>query len=595
MMTGSGGWPLTIIMTPEKAPFFAATYIPKTSKFGRVGLLELIPEIKNIWRTRRADVTDTAARISDALIRISAGGAGAELDGTVLETAYEQLRQRFDEANGGFGGAPKFPTPHNLFFLLRYWRRSGDNRALEMVEKTLEMMRRGGIYDHVGFGFHRYSTDNLWRVPHFEKMLYDQALLTMAYTEAYLATGKPVYRKTVDEIISYVLRDMTSQEGVFYSAEDADSEGEEGKFYVWAPEEIGEVLDGETADLFMRAYHVEPDGNFTDEAKGTKSESNILHLTHSLAEIADQASVPAGTLTAKIEAARRRLFAHRERRIHPDRDDKTLTNWNGLMIAALAKAGNALGRVAYTEAARCAADFILDRMSTTDGRLLHRYRDGEAAITGNLNDYAFLTWGLIELYEACHDARYLETALRLSRTMLVHFWDDEQGGLYFTPDDGESLLVRRKEVYDGAIPSGNSVAMFNLLRLGRMTGDPDLEECAAEIGRAFSASIREAPIGSTQLLVALDFAVGPSYEIVIAGDADGADTSIMLNALRSAFLPNKVVLLKPKGQEASVARIAPFTESHSAIGSKATAYVCQDHKCGLPTTDPDEMLRMLEG
>jgi uncharacterized protein YyaL (SSP411 family) len=595
MMTGSGGWPLTIIMTPSKVPFFATTYVPKTSRFGRIGMIELIPQIKNIWATRRDDVTETAAKITAALVEISSGTAGSELDRSVLETGYEQLAGRFDALRGGFGGAPKFPMPHNLLFLLRYWRRNGDTKALSMVETTLEMMRRGGIYDHVGFGFHRYSTDKDWLVPHFEKMLYDQALLAMAYTEAYQATHKSAYAETAQEIVTYVLRDMTSPEGGFYSAEDADSEGEEGRFYIWTADEISEILGEKAGDLIARVYNVKKHGNFRDEATGSSNGANILHLESSLAELAVQAGMTERDLVQQIDTARLKLFNHRRQRVHPHKDDKILTDWNGLMIAALAKSGAALDRTDFTYAARGAADFILERLLISDDRLLHRYRDGEAGIADTLNDYAFFIWGLIELYEACQDVRYLEAALRLTRSMMTHFWDDEHGGLYFTPDDGEDLLVRRKEVYDGALPSGNSVAMLNLLRLAAMTGQPDLAARASDIGKAFSAPVREVPIGNTQLLVALDFAVGLSYEVVIVGDPDGDDTKAMLKALRSTFLPNKVVLLKPEGAGTPITRLASFTGPHSTIDGKATAYVCRNQACELPTTDPGQMLNLMDG
>jgi uncharacterized protein YyaL (SSP411 family) len=592
MMTGSGGWPLTIMITPDKAPFFAATYIPKTSRFGRVGMLELIPRVKELWTARRSEVNDATRRIVGALEQISADTPGEDLEGPVLDKAYRQLAERFDVTYGGFGHEPKFPTPHNLLFLLRYWRRTGDEKALEMVEHTLQMIRRGGIYDHLGLGFHRYSTDERWLLPHFEKMLYDQALLVMAYTEAYQATGKATYAQTAREILSYVLRDMTSPEGGFYSAEDADSEGEEGKFYVWAEEEIRQVL-GDDADLVIQVYGVEQAGNFTEEATGRKPGTNVLHMKQALEDVAGRLGMPPPELEDRLTRARHRLFTHREQRIHPLKDDKLLTDWNGLMIAAMSKAAQALGRPEYTAAARRAADFMLARMRRSDGRLLHRYRDGDAGIPANLSDYAFLTWGLIELYEACFEVRYLEAALDLNRLMLDNFRDEAGGGFYLTPDDGEDLPVRRKEAYDGAIPSGNSVAMLNLLRLGRMTGDSELERHAADLGRAFSGGVSEMPLGHTQMLVAADFAMGPSYEVVIAGDPAAADTREMLKNLRKAFLPNKVVLLRPDEPEPAIAGVAEFTKGQRSIDGKATAYVCLNFNCELPTTDASRMLELL--
>jgi uncharacterized protein YyaL (SSP411 family) len=583
IMTGSGGWPLTIIMTPDKVPFFAATYIPKTSRFGRAGMLELIPRVKDLWMSKRPEVANTARRITEALEYISADKSGPELDRAVLAAAYRQLAERFDPTYGGFGSEPKFPTPHNLMFLLRHWQRTGDEHALGMVEHTLRMMRRGGMYDHLGLGFHRYSTDERWFLPHFEKMLYDQALLVMAYAETYQATGKEIYARIAREILAYVLRDMTSPEGGFYSAEDADSEGEEGKFYIWTEEEIRQIL-GDEAELVIRAYGVEPEGNFTDEATGSKPGGNVLYEKLGVAE---------QEIERRLASARHKLFIHREKRIHPLKDDKILTDWNGLMIAALSKTARALGRPEYAAAARRAADFILTQMRPSGGKLLHRYRDGDAGITANLNDYAFLIWGLIELYEASFEVKYLEAALELNRDMFKGFWDEASGGFFFTAGDGEALLVRRKEAYDGAIPSGNSVAMLNLLRLGRMTGNSELESRAAALSRAFAGTIGEMPLGHTQFLIGVDFAVGPSHEVVVAGDPSADDTRDMVKALGKAFLPNKVVLFRPDEPSPEITKVVGFTRHQTSVDGKATAYVCLDHDCELPTTDVTRMLEML--
>jgi hypothetical protein len=596
MMTGSGGWPLNIIMTPDKRPFFAATYIPREGRFGMIGMLELLPRIKEFWTTQRSEALSLSNRITTTLQRVSQDAPGEELDRPTLELAYEQLAKRFDERHAGFGGAPKFPTPHNLLFLLRYWKRSGNEKALEMVEKTLQAMRRGGIYDHLGFGFHRYSTDSQWLVPHFEKMLYDQAMLAMAYTEAYQATRKEDYGKTAREIFTYVLRDMTVPEGGFYSAEDADSEGEEGKFYLWTPEEIQRVLESEEVNLAAKVFNIEKDGNFGEGATGKRTSVNILHLRKSLGELASELNLSQRDLQKRLEAIRQKLFAYREKRVHPVKDDKILTDWNGLMIAAFAKGAQVFVEPRYAAAARRTADFILTDMRKPDGRLLHRYRDGQAGIAANLDDYAFLVWGLIELYEAIFDASYLEVALELNDGMLKHFWDDDVGGFYLTPDDGESLFVRKKEIYDGAIPSGNSVAMLNLLRLGRMTADFNLEEKAAKIGRAFSENVKQAPLAYSQLMVALDFGVGPSYEVVVAGDSQAADTKAMLKALMTQFAPNKIALLRPSEQESpDIIRLAEFTRYQSSIEGKATAYVCFNHSCEFPTTDITKMMGLLNG
>jgi uncharacterized protein YyaL (SSP411 family) len=594
VMTGSGGWPLSITITPDKKPFFAATYIPRESRFGLIGMTELIPHIRELWATRRGEALSLSNEIVTLLQQASRDIPGEKLDEATLERTYEQLAQRFDGQHAGFSSAPKFPTPHNLLFLLRYWKRSGNKAALDMVEKTLRAMRRGGIYDHVGFGFHRYSTDSQWLVPHFEKMLYDQAMLAMAYTEAYQATGKEDYGKTAKEIFTYVLRDMTAPEGGFCSAEDADSEGKEGKFYLWTQEEVRQVLGNEEADFVARVFNIEKDGNFAEQATGERSDVNILHLSKTLEELASDLNLSKQDLQEHLEMIRQKLFAYREKRVHPVKDDKILTDWNGLMIAALTKGAQAFGEPEYAEAACRAADFILENMRKPDGRLLHRYRDGQAGLEANLDDYAFLVWGLIELYEAIFDTKYLKVALELNSDMARYFWDEDAGGFYFTPDDGESLFVRKKEIYDGAIPSGNSVAMLNLLRLGRMTATSDLEEKAARIGSAFSGSVKKLPSAHTQLMVALDFGIGPCYEVVIAGKTQAKDTKAMVKALRTCFLPNKVVLLNPDERKSpEIAKLAEFTQNQSSIDGKATAYVCMNYNCKLPTTDIDKMLELL--
>ena len=593
MMIGRGGWPLNIIMTPDKVPFFAATYIPKESRWGQPGMLALIPTVLERWRTSRDELLGVADRLTAALQHMSQNAPGDELTESTLDLAFQQLSQRFDAQHGGFGTAPKFPTPHNLLFLLRYWKRTGNERALNMVERTLQAMRRGGVFDHVGFGFHRYSTDADWLLPHFEKMLYDQAMLAMAYTEAYQATANEAYRQTAEEIFAYVLRDMMAPEGGFYSAEDADSEGEEGKFYLWTQRGLREVLGEEEADFVAGVFGVEPAGNFADEATRERTGKNILHLREPLAELAFRLGLSEHELAERVEAARDKLFAHREGRVHPLKDDKVLTDWNGLMIAALAKGARAFNELRYTEAAERAANFILERMVRDDGRLLHRYRDGEAALPAYAADYAFLTWGLLELYEATFEVRYLERVLALNADLIEHFWDEEKGGFYSTSDDAEELLVRQKEIYDGAVPSANSVAMLNLLRLGRMSADPDLERKAARIDRAFSQGVRQAPAAHTQLLVAVDFARGPSYEVVIAGQSDAQDVRDMLRGLRTQFVPNKVVLFRPDGESPEIARVAEFTQYQPSIEGQATAYVCRNYNCEFPTTDTDTMLKLL--
>ncbi len=594
MLTGAGGWPLNIVMTPDKKPFFAGTYFPKETRLGRIGMLDLAARIKELWSTRRSDLLQSSNKIMAALQEAPNEGQGAAPGLETMKTAFEQLSQRFDENHGGFSNAPKFPAPHNMLFLLRYWKRTTDSTALAMVEKTLADMRLGGVYDHVGFGFHRYSTDPEWLVPHFEKMLYDQAMLAMVYSEAYQATGKKDYAGTVREILTYILRDMTDPGGGFYSAEDADSEGEEGKFYVWNQDEIRKALDKTEAELVMRVFNVRPDGNFREEATGKITGTNILHSGKPLGQIAADLNMKESELREHLETARRKLFHIREQRIHPHKDDKILTDWNGLMIAALAKAAQALDEPDYATAASNAADFILSNMRDRDGRLLHRFREGAAGLPAHVDDYAFFIWGLIELYEATFDVRWLRTALELNGDFVARFWDEKSGGFYFTAKDRRDLPVRKKEIYDGATPSGNSVATLNLLRLGRMTGATDPEGKAEEIGRRFSGDVGRLPSAFTMLLSAFEFSLGPSHEVVIAGRTRGEDTTLMLKHLRRGFFPNKVVLFRPEDQnDPEIAKIADFTKFQKMIRGKATAYVCRNYSCEFPTTDPNKMIELL--
>jgi len=593
MTTGSGGWPLTIIMTPDKRPFFAATYLPKTSRFGRPGMMELIPHIDRVWKTREQDVLKSAADVARALQNLEEVRTVKQLSQETMDEAFRDFSKRFDEVYGGFGTAPKFPSPHNLSFLLRYWKRTGAGEALEMVEKTLLEMRRGGIFDQIGYGFHRYSTDRQWLVPHFEKMLYDQALLALAYLEAYQATGKTCYGDVAREIFTYVLRDMQSREGGFYSAEDADSDGVEGKFYVWTEEELKEILPAKEAQFVIRAFHVQKQGNFAEEATGRTTGVNILYRGHATETRTSDFS--ATDVEEIPDSLRQKLFYAREKRVHPYKDDKILTDWNGLMIAALARGARVLEDDAYAAAALHASGFILETMRTAEGRLLHRYREGDVDITAHVDDYAFFIWGLLELYATTFDAEHLKTALDLSRDLLVHYWDPQGGGLFFTPDDGEDLIVRKKEIYDGAIPSGNAVAMHNFLRLAHLTGKMELAEKASGIMDAFSDHVEKVPAAHTQFLCSLDFALGPCLEVVFAGPSENDDLMKMFQAVNRRFIPNHVAVFRPSDRDSSaIDKISDFVESHMAIEERATAYVCENHACKAPVTDLDEWLGFLE-
>jgi uncharacterized protein YyaL (SSP411 family) len=593
MMTGSGGWPLTIIMTPDKRPFFAGTYFPKETRSGRIGMLDLIAQIKELWESDRKRALDISSRVVESLKR-EPRSKPHTLGEESLRFAYLQLSQSFDPRHGGFRTAPKFPTPHNLLYLLRYWKRKGVAKALSMVERTLRSIRMGGVYDQIGFGVHRYSTDAHWLVPHFEKMLYDQALTSMAYTETYQATGDPFYRRVSEEIIGYVLSEMTSPEGGFYSAEDADSEGEEGKFYLWTKDEISEILAPEELDAFNKVYNVSEEGNYQDEATKRKTGKNILHMKRPMAEYASESGITEESLRLMLEQSRTKLLETRGYRARPHLDDKVLTSWNGLMIAALAKAGRALGEPRYIEAASRTVDFILSALRTQEGRLLRRYRDGDASIPGFLEDYAFLVWGLLEMYEATYDEKYLELAVEYNEAMISLFWDETGGGFFSTAKDFEEVLVRGKEIYDGAIPSANSVALLNLIRIIKLTADIALEEKASALMDRFSEQVYASPVSHSFFMTAVDFANGPSYEVIVTGKQGAEDTEMMLRALGEGYLPNKVVLFVPVGEASGITEIAGYAKDHTSIEGKATAYVCVNFSCQLPVTNVSEMLKLLE-
>jgi uncharacterized protein len=595
MITGSGGWPLTIIMTQQKHPFFAATYIPKEASFGRTGLMDLIPRIKQLWQTRRSELLASAKQITET-IRQTTVVSGAELTVADLHQGYQELKAAYDPQWGGFGIAPKFPSPHNLLFLLRYWQRTQEQDALDMVKNTLNCLARGGIQDHIGHGFHRYATDRQWLVPHFEKMLYDQALLIMAFTEAYQATRDENYAHTARQTITYILRDMTHHGGGFYTAEDADSEGEEGKFYLWTMAEIKDTLSKDEASLFFDLFDIREAGNFHPDFGEETRGSNIPHLQRTLEEAGAAKKLSADIVRNTLEEVRQKLFIRREKRIHPFKDDTILTDWNGLMIGALAQAARILDTPAYLAPARQAADFIQKRMAGTDGSLLHSFRTGQASVNGNLDDYAFMIFGLIELYEATYDANYLKQALKLNEFMLAHFWDEGEGGFYFTPDNSRDVISRIKEFYDGAIPSGNSMAAFNLTRLAMITGDITIMKKAAAIWRAFSGSVRQSLPAHTYLLAALDLAAGPSYEIIVVGQTPDPAQSELLRALRSTYLPHQVTIFSSSNDTTGEKnQLAPFIQGMVCIEGKETAYICTNQACQAPLTDPEAMLEILTG
>ncbi|PSQ73035.1 MAG: thioredoxin domain-containing protein, partial [Bacteroidetes bacterium QH_6_64_77] len=444
MMRGQGGWPLTVLLTPDRKPFFAATYLPKEGRFQQTGLMDLLPRVQKLWQNDRDKLLEDAEEVTDLLRRSTEEQERGDAPGPqLLSEAARQLSRQFDRTHGGFGSAPKFPAPHNLLFLLRHWHRTGEERALDMVTETLDQMRLGGMFDQVGYGFHRYSTDQQWKLPHFEKMLYDQAMHVLAYTDAYQATGEERYERTAREVLTYVLRDLQAPDNGFYSAEDADSENEdgemkEGAFYVWSTDEIRELLDPDLAELVIDVYNMAPEGNYQEESTGERTGKNVLHLDRSLADEAERRDLDEDALRDRLETARTTLLEARSERPRPHLDDKVLTDWNGLMVAALATAARVFDDPDYEAAARRTAQFLLDTMRDAEGRLLHRYREGEAGIQATLDDYAFLTWGLLELYETTFESQWLRAAQEHLDASLDRFWDAEGGGFYMTPDDGEA-------------------------------------------------------------------------------------------------------------------------------------------------------------
>jgi uncharacterized protein YyaL (SSP411 family) len=584
MMTGSGGWPLNLVLTPEKKPFFAATYIPRTARMGLAGLTDILEKIAELWLTDRARLLQTGQEVEQALLRLDQGAAsGQPLSAAPLQKAFEQYRQTFDRQHAGFGQAPKFPTPHNLSLLLRIWQRTGEEQARAMALQTLQHLRLGGIFDQIGFGLHRYSVDARWLAPHFEKMLYDQALTVGACLDAWLATQDPFYAQTAREILAYVRRDLSHPDGGFYCGEDADSEGAEGTFYLWTPAQVAAVLGQELATVFCRSYDITEAGNFEGKS--------IPHLQEDIEALAKRVGVDPGQLADLLAEGRRQLFAAREKRVRPHRDDKILAGWNGLLIAALARAGAALNEPELTAAAGRAADFVLTRLRRSDGRLLRRWRQGEAAIPAFLDDYAFLGWGLTELFLAGFDSRYLEAASELTAAMLELF-DDGQGGLFDTGADAEAVLIRGRSLQDGAIPAGTSVAALNLLRLGRLTGNPAMESRGETLLAVGLEQVGRYPAAYAQWLIALDYALGPKTEVILVPGADGRPPQEFLTELRNSFLPRTLAIVYQAG-DSRLEGLAPIVQGKSASGGAATAWVCREQSCLPPVTTAGELTRLL--
>jgi len=575
-MTGRGGWPMSVFLTPDLKPFFGGTYFPPYDRGQMPGFSTLTHKIAEAWATQRQELLASSDRVGDFLLKQATQGTGAAsapLDTTFLADAYHALAGSFDASLGGFGGAPKFPTPHRLTFLLRRVHRTGDPKALAMVRKTLDAMACGGMYDHVGGGFHRYSTDARWFAPHFEKMLYDQAGLAEAYTQGWLVTGDPNDEAVARGILDYVLDYMHHPEGGFYSAEDADSEGEEGKFYVWTAGAIDSVLGTRDGAAFRAAYGVTAEGNWEGGA-------NILH-TQTLDLIRDPAMIE----------ARRKLLAVRDRRIRPRRDDKIVTAWNGYMIEAMAQAGWAMNEPRYTEAAERAAAFLHQNLEH-DGRLLRHYRGTASPVLGYLDDYAYLGRAYLTLYETTFKPKYLERAVRLTKEM-VRLFERTDGGFVFAGHDAEALLAPVVEVYDGAMPSGNSVAASLLLRLGHLTADGAMEDLGWKTIKSFGAQLERSPSNFMEMISALDFGLGPDTEVVLAGDPTEAGIPAMIEVLRGAYRPNTVIALRPNTGGEKILRLIPYLKDQPAIDGKPTAYVCRSYACKLPVHDAGALQEQL--
>jgi len=585
MTTGSGGWPLSVFLTPEGKPFFGGTYFPPEDIYGRPGFGRVLLSVADAWQNRRPELLESAGKLSEFLKGSGSQPQTKSLSPESLKKAFDQFREMFDVENGGFGAAPKFPQPTNLSMLLSYWHRTNDIQALQMVEKTLEEMAEGGIYDHIGGGFHRYATDATWLVPHFEKMLYDQALLSKVYLQAYQITANPQYAKVAKEIFNYVLRDLTDAGGGFYSAEDADSEGEEGTFYLWDRKQIDSVLDKQQARLFSAYYGVTDAGNFE---KG----KTILHAAKSINELRQEFQMNRADVVAALESARARLFEQREKRVRPHRDDKVIAAWNGLMISSLAYGGAVLAEPKYIEAAERAAEFVLGTLHR-NGRLMRYYRKGEVVGQGFLDDYAFMTMALEDLYEATFDAKWLIEANKLAEEMIELFADDDGGGYFLTGKDSEKLIARTKPGSDGAVPSGNSVAAPALLKLGRLTMNQNFTKQGGMIIEAFSDQLESSPVYSTAMLMALDFQLGPTQEIVIAGRPNAPDTKSMLKSVRGKFLPRAVVLRHESKANSAIYDIVPFLKNQPAVEGKATAYVCENYVCNEPVNSVCKLENLL--
>lgn len=584
IMTQQGGWPMTVFLTPDLKPFYGGTYYPPTDRYGRPGFPKVMHAVSEAFSDQNTQVLQQAEQLTAHLAQMSnvVDPHHHELTEELMTNAFQNYQSQFDSLHGGFGNAPKFPPSMGLPFLLRYWHHSGNANALEMVELTLEKMARGGMYDQLGGGFHRYSTDAHWLVPHFEKMLYDNAQLVVAYFEAYQATQKPFYRDTATETLDYILREMYDAEnGGFYSTQDADSEGVEGKFFVWEPNDVEDIIGEENAEIFCEYYDITPQGNFEGE--------NIPHVQTPPDIFARKLRMDPEELEALLADAKQKLFEEREKRIKPGLDDKILTSWNGLMIRGMAMGYQLTGKPEYLEACEKSAEFVLTTLSQDNGLLLRTYRDGKSHLNAYLEDYSYFIAGLIALYEANFEPKWLTEAERLANIMIDQFGDDAGDGFFFTGKAHETLIVQSKSAYDGATPSGASIAIHSLLRLAKHLNNPEFHDKAVETLLLYFHQMEGMPSGSGQLLCELAFLLSTPKEIAIVGEKGDAKTDAMLAALHSTYQPNKIVALR----EPTDGQTLPLLASKTQVDNTATAYVCENYACQAPTTDVEAFVELL--
>lgn len=612
-MTGSGGWPMSLFLTPHLKPFYGATYIPPIAQYGRTGFPDLAKRIHELWQADRKKILESSEQVIEMLRRGNASDAARTVGEEVLGIGFRQVFQQHDSLYGGFsagggsafggGGPPKFPRPVVLNFLLRYYERTGETQALKMSLTTLRKMAEGGMYDHLGGGFHRYSVDARWRVPHFEKMLYDQAQLVSSYLEAYQITHDEFYGDVARDVLDYVMSKMTSGDGGFYSAEDAESaidpakpdEKKEGAFYLWEKSEVRTILGNEHGELFSFYYGVSQSGNTIADPHGVFGNKNVLYVAHTLEETAAKYGKSVEELREFLQEARDKLLQARENRPHPHRDDKILTSWNGLMISAFARAYQVLDDQRFLKTARKAAEFVTTRLYNSSRKeLRRRYRDGDARFDADLQDYAFLIMGLLDLYEASFDVAWLEMAVALTKEQNEIFFDFKDGGFWDTSGKDRSILIRTKEEYDGAEPTGNSIAVCNILRLSQITENRQWKDMAEKTMKFFGNRLQNTPHAMPQMLVAVDFHLTKPKEIIIAGKTENADTKALLRQVHQRYLPKKILLLADGGTaQHTLASYNPFLESIVMKEGKATAYVCEDYVCRLPTTDAITLAQQL--